>query len=210
MLNLLVAMIKAFLSFFVPLFMLSPVTAAIPAVEITSPQTGQVLQGNISIKGTTSADGFVSGEISYAYDQTNNETWFLIGALTQPVTNDVLAVWDTSTISDGDYKIRLSVKYSDGDVKESVLDHVLVRNYTAVESTSTPTQVIVEALPSTPTLTPTITLSPEVIVTPYPANPGALTDSQFQKELKSGVIIGSLAAACLGIYALFRYLKFHR
>ena len=206
MLNLQVAMFKGILLFFVPFFLLSPAAAAIPTVEITSPQAGQVLQGNVNIQGTTSSDGFVSGEVEYAYDQDSNETWFLIGALTQPVTNGALAIWDTSSISDGNYQVRLSAKYSSGEVKVVILKPVLVRNYTPIESTSTPTQMSVVL----DTAIPTPLINSETFATPYPANPGTLNDLQLQRSLQIGVILGFLAVAGIGIYALLRYLKYHR
>lgn len=206
MLNLLVAMFKGVLLFLIPLFWLSPVAAVLPAAEITSPQTGQVLQGTVNIQGTTSSDGFVSGEVSYAYDQVDNPSWFLLGTLTQPVTNGVLAIWDTSTISDGDYQVRLSVRYSTGEVKEVILRPVLVRNYTPIENTSTPTPITVVL----DTATPTPLINSAVFVTPYPENPGTLSDLQLQRSLQTGVILGFLVVTGIGIYAFLHYLKYHR
>ena len=206
MLNLLVAMFKGIMLFLVPFFWLSPVAAVLPAAEITSPRVGQSLQGTVNIQGTTSSDGFVSGEVSYAYDQVDNPTWFLIGTLTQPVTNGVLAIWDTSTISDGNYQVRLLAKYSSGEVKEVILRPVLVRNYTPIENTSTPTPIAVVL----DTATPTPLINSVTFATPYPANPGTMSELQLQRSLQTGVILGFLAVTGIGIYALLRYLKYHR
>jgi len=59
--------------------------APAPAMEIVSPQEGQVLQGSVEIIGTIPPDGFISGEVSYAYRQSDAETWFSIGSISQPV-----------------------------------------------------------------------------------------------------------------------------
>jgi hypothetical protein len=207
MLNLPVAMMKEFVLFFVSLFWLSPLAAPAPAVEIVSPQKGQVLQGSVEIIGTIPPDGFVSGEVSYAYSQSDTETWFSIGSISQPVTNGILAVWDTSTISDGDYKIKVTVNDAGSEPQEVVVNQVLVRNYTPVQSTATP---VPQATVNSETVTPTFLATQLAVATPYPPNPGALTALQVRSGMRFGIILGVLAMAALGIYALLHYLRFHR
>lgn len=207
MLNLSVAMMKEFVLFFVSLFWLSPLAAPAPAMEIVSPQEGQVLQGSVEIIGTIPPDGFISGEVSYAYRQSDAETWFSIGSISQPVANGILTVWDTSTISDGDYKIKVTVNYTGGEAQEVVVNQVLVRNYTPVQSTATP---VPQVMVNPETITPTFMATQLAVATPYPLNPGALTALQVRSGLQFGIILGVLAMAALGIYVLLRYLHFHR
>jgi hypothetical protein len=123
-----------------------------------------------------------------------------------------LAVWDTSTISDGDYKIKLTVKMSDGTTQETVVDPVLVRNYTAVQSTATsmPTSVQTEVVSVATAISPTETLAPVASVTPFPANQASLTTGALDDSLRTGLILGLLIVVVISIYSYIRYLHFHR
>lgn len=184
-----------FSSIFVFLRLLSPLSNL--NVEITSPKEGQVVQGNIEIKGTAAGDGFDSAELAYAYAESGNPTWFVIGTVSQPVNVSLLAVWDTTTISDGDYQLRLTVHYKDGTVVESVVNRVLVRNYTPVEIT--PTQPVAEIVNTpTPTEVPMIT-----VATAYPVNAASLSTVSVEKSFKEGLILGIVCIVGLGVYAAF-------
>jgi hypothetical protein len=166
-------------------------------VEITSPKEGQVVQGSMEIKGTATGDGFESAELAYAYAESGNPTWFVIGTITKPVSIALLAVWDTTTISDGDYQLRLTVHYEDGTVVESKINRVLVRNYTPVEITPTP--VITETvITQTATSVPAITKS-----TAYPMNEASLSVTSVEKSFKEGLFLGIICIIGLGIYAAF-------
>lgn len=211
MLNLQIAMVKELLFTLISVFWMSGLANTSPVVEITSPSTGQVLQGNVNIAGTISADNFSSAELLYAYSQNENSTWFPITMISQPVSNGILGIWDTSTISDGDYKIKLAVKTNDGNEKEVVIDKMLVRNYTPVESTPTPKATVVPLSDLSATAIPTQTATPTTIAaTPFPANPGALTTNQIDTSLKNGLIVGLVLIISAGIYLFFRNLRFHR
>ena len=80
--------------------------------------------------------GFQSAEVAFAYGK-DNSTWFLITGSDQPVRDGVLASWDTTTIADGTYLLRVRVNTSDGEVVEVEAKDLRVRNYTPIE-TSTP------------------------------------------------------------------------
>ena len=196
-LNLQVAMVKSlvFSGLFVLMRLLNPLSNL--DVEITSPREGQVVQGNIEIKGTAAGDGFDSAELAYAYAELDNPTWFVIGSISQPVNVSLLAVWDTTTISDGDYQLRLTVHYKDGSVVESVVRRVLVRNYTPVEIT--PTQPVVEIVSTVkPTDVPMIARA-----TAYPVNAASLSTTSVEKSFKEGLILGIVCIVGLGVYAAF-------
>src|SRR5262249_40134368 len=79
------------------------------APTITSPTAGQILQGQVAITGTTNVANFASAELAFAYASDTTGTWFTILASTQFVVNDVLATWDTTAVTDGDYVLRLKV-----------------------------------------------------------------------------------------------------
>lgn len=177
-------------------------------VQITSPQPGEALQGVVEIIGTSGLEGFRAAEISFAYQNDPTATWFLIQQTSQPVVDGLLARWDTSTITDGQYRLRLQVFFQDGQVMEHVIGGLRVRNYTPVE-TSTP-----EVLPTgQPTPTPTaaplmdFAASPPV-VTPFPTNPAQLTRQHFTGSVLTGVlaVFGAavISAVYLGVRWLFR------
>jgi len=69
---------------------------------ISAPVAGQKLQGKVDIIGTTDVPNFASAELAFTYASDPTDNWFTIQALSQPVLDSVLAVWDTSFISDGD------------------------------------------------------------------------------------------------------------
>lgn len=179
-----------------------------PQVIIQSPRGGEALQGVVTIEGTTDVQGFQSVEIAFAYQPDNTNTWFVIQQGSQPVKEGVLASWDTTTITDGDYMLRVQVILQDGQVVESVTDGLRVRNYTVVE-TSTPE---IGALPQS-TATPTATPLPDFRVTPRqpepePTNPVQIGQQDFQTSVLRGVLAIFSAfvfgAIYLGVRALTR------
>ena len=207
MLNLPVAMIKEILSFVLPIILLSPITAFLPTVEVTAPKEGQAIQGSVTISGSVSGDDFVSGDISYGYDSDGNSTWFFISSLSQPVTNGVLAVWDTSTISDGNYQLKVTAKYKNGETKEVIIQHLLVRNYTAIQNTATELPVVNERENDA---TPTVTVTSVISATPFPTNSGSLKVAQIQESVQWGGILGIVGLLFIGLIVLIRWIKFTR
>ena len=167
---------------------------------ITAPTAGQVLHGPAAITGLTDVPNFSSADVSFAYASDTTNTWFSISATTQPITNDVLASWDTTAISDGDYILRLRVTLQDGTFQDVTVP-VEVRNYTSLATptlTATPTQLalqlptpILVAASATPTLVPFPT------PTKLPPNAAELTQSQIYASLERG------ALAIFGIFIIF-------
>jgi hypothetical protein len=81
----------------------------------------------VEIFGTSGLEGFRAAEISFAYQNDPTATWFLIQQTSQPVVDGLLARWDTSTITDGQYRLRLQVFFQDGQVMEQVIGGLRVR-----------------------------------------------------------------------------------
>jgi len=141
---------------------------------ITYPPETEVLRGSVQIKGTAVHPDFWKYEIAAAPKGTEN--WFNITTNETPVQNGVLAVWDTRSVPDGAYTIRLRVVRRDGNYNEYFVQNVTVANTAPVatptpETTPTPTAT---PTPKPPTATP-VQLTPE-IPTPTPAptaTPGA-------------------------------------
>jgi hypothetical protein len=186
---------------------------------ILSPGQGDALQGVVTIKGTSYVSGFTWSELAFAYSEDTTDTWFMIAASSQAVVQDVLATWDTTTITDGNYVLRLRVHLSDGGQLDFMLPSLRVRNYTAIETpTPSPTAVITltpmamtptvrTPVPVKPTSTPTRTLTPTMIPTPtnLPGNSAIITTFDLTKSIAFGG-----AAAILFLLVLSLYLKLRR
>ena len=153
---------------------------------IVSPRPGDVLQGVVTIAGSSDVTGFVSAEVSFTYADDPTGTWFMIAMNSLPVFNDRLATWDTTVITDGDYVLRLRVYLTDGSSREALVSGLRVRNYTMVE-TPTPMALAPEATPLS-TITPTATPFPTP--TALPRNPATLAPT----DVSASILYGGLAA----------------
>lgn len=166
--------------------------------ELISPAEGQVIQGSFEVIGTVPEEDFASAELAYAYDKDDETNWFVIASISQPATISLLARWDTTTISDGDYKLRLTVNHTDGSSSDYVVGGLKVRNYTPFQSTTT-----VQITAKIPQPGITATELPDS-ATPYPENQAALSVIAVERDMVSGVLIGFVCLVGLGIYILFR------
>jgi hypothetical protein len=183
-----------------------------PAVAVTSPQAGEVLQGVVIVTGTSAVDGFVSAEISFTYSGEPTGIWFPISIAVQPITDGTLAVWDTTSITDGNYTLRLRVTQSDGTILEALVPDLRVRNYTPIE-TSTPTvapsvtpTLLPTSTPILPTLTATLvpTATPLPTPTALPENPATLLSTEIGKSVLYGGSTALLFFLFLAVYARLR------
>jgi hypothetical protein len=167
---------------------------------VLSPQPGDVLQGVVTIRGSSNEPGFVSSEVDFAYTGDTTGTWFLVTTGSQPVDSGTLATWDTTTITDGNYNLRLRITLSDGTRLDATVSNLRVRNYTPVE-TPTPAPTAIQ-----PTMTPTVTLTPTPFPTPtsLPVNPAVLTQSDISTSLIYGGLGAVILIIILGIYLWVR------
>jgi hypothetical protein len=176
-------------------------------VEITAPAQGTPLQGAVTIEGSTFVEGFQSWEITFGYASDTTGTWFLIAEGEEQITEGELTQWDTTTITDGDYNLRLTVYLQGGRREHYIVKDLRVRNYSPIE-TITPTPTLTST-PYTetprPSLTPTSTMQPtETRIpdtpTPLPTNPVTITQTKINNSLIRGAA-GALAALVLvGLY----------
>jgi hypothetical protein len=197
------------------LFLPTLTVSAQTTVAVTSPAPSQTVTGVVTVNGTSAVDGFVSAEISFSYVDDPTGTWFLVAAV-QPVTDGVLATWDTASITDGDYTLRLRVTLTDGTHLDYLVPDLHVRNYTPTFTPLPPTPTASPIIPTaTITSTPTITPSPTATLTPtstplptptaLPANPAILPSS----EILTSVVYGGLSAT-LFFLILALYLRLRR
>jgi hypothetical protein len=176
---------------------------------IDEPSDGEVLRGVIQIEGTAVVPNFAAADLSFAYARDTTNTWFSLEEIDRPIAGSLLGTWDTTTISDGDYVLRLQVQGQGGTMLADTVD-VQVRNYTApvlptptVTATSSPVAPVPTAmiLPIVATLTATPSL--QATSTPLPPNPAAVSET----ALFGMFARGALAAASIGVIlalAIFR------
>jgi hypothetical protein len=192
MLNLFVRLMKVQL--LLPFVLLMIAAQDSPSIAITFPVSGDVLRGEVTITGTTDDPNFFSAQLDFSYASNPTDTWFALQTFSQPVTDSALAVWNTASISDGDYILRLRVNFLDNTSQEitipvSIQNDVPVSTAT-VAPTSTPNTVEVQI--PTPFLlaaSPTPTSPPRPTPTALPTNPASLAQTAIYASLGRGALV---------------------
>jgi hypothetical protein len=179
---------------------------------IVAPTDGQVLQGQVQVRGTTDVPNFVSAEVAFGYASDPTHTWFTIQTDSLPRTNDVITAWDTTTITDGDYVLRLRVNLSDGSTQDATVS-VRILNYTplptpspAATATEPPVVEVPTAIVIAPSDTPTAQ-PPPVPATPtaLPPNPAGVTPGEiFSRFWRGALLVGALVVVFAAIVRLRR------
>ncbi len=195
------------------LCMALPASAQTPAAPaISSPTDGQMLQGQVPVKGTTGVPNFSSAEVAFAYASDPTPTWFTIQTASLPVRDDTITIWDTTQITDGDYLLRLRVNLQDGSTQDATIT-VHVRNYTPVPTATpavTPTQPAEVEVPTAiiivPTGTPTVEPAPPpASPSPLPPNPAGITSGEiFSGFWRGALLVGLLVLVFAAIVRLRR------
>lgn len=194
-------------------------TATTLPPQILSPQPGQALQGAVSILGAIPNTGFISYEIAFSYSNDTTNTWFPIQQTAPFTESNTLAQWDTTTISDGEYALRLIASRTNGKQFSLTIPGLRVRNYTPIE-TDTPVPPTLtngsdgEAkgdATSIPAASPTNTSTPAytaIPITPLPTNPAQFSVQEATNSLKNGILAAIVFFLLLfvykGIRALFK------
>lgn len=177
-------------------------------VRIQSPVDGDFLQGSVQIIGTATGNGLQTIEISFRYQDSQSQSWFVINKSTTPVVDDIIATWDTSTIADGVYQIRVLAIFENGRELEKIVNNLNVRNYTAFDpiKTENPEVLSTKNLQNqivTVEATPTLRSSP----TPMPPNEMVISQSQFIATAIQGGILGVLFLFVIALFILIRSRK---
>jgi len=185
-----------------PLALLLLTAQSDPPVTITSPLDGDIVAGDVTIKGTTDVLGFASSQLDFAYASDSRSpdalsgtgTWFPLGTSSQPEIDSPLAVWNTSLITDGDYILRLRVTFEDGTFEEATV-RVKVQNDAPILTptplvTSTPDQLVLQMpTPFLVAASPTPTLTPRPTPTPLPTNAASLDQTTIYTSLGRGALV---------------------
>lgn len=210
MLKLTVTMRRIIWLFLVVLFLNPGPVRAQREVWISAPVVGEAVQGAVNVTGRTDVPAFASAELAFAYADNPTGTWFLIAALDKPVDESLLAVWDTTLITDGNYSLRLIIHLQDGSALESLVTGLRVRNYTPVEaspeqeSTALPDSVTPAAVAPLPTVSSSKVQTPTMIS--LPKNPAVVSPQQVQGSLTKGALAAVILFAGLAIYIGFKSL----
>lgn len=201
MLNLLVRLMK--ILFLLPFILLLIAAQDSPSLAITSPAPEDVLRGEVTITGNTNIPSFIFAQLDFAYASASQptDTWFNIQTFSQPAAESTLAVWDTTSISDGDYVLRLRVTIEDGTFQD-VMVPILVRNDvplstpTAIPPTSMPEIAVQIPTPFLLAASPTPTDLPRPTPTTLPPNPASLGQNEIYGSLGRGALV------MVGLFAL--------
>ncbi len=168
--------------------------------KILSPVNGEALQGMIPIIGITDVDGMISWELSFSYNSNPSNTWFLIKEGDQAANDEILTEWDTTTITDGEYQLRLLISLADNETTSALISDLRIRNYTIIGT-------------SIPELTPTMGSLPAIELTslpqlhtptPLPDNPLEVSERDIVNSLASGVLTAFTLIILIGLYASIR------
>ena len=173
--------------------------------EITSPTDGDAIRGSAVVVGSTNVIGLLSWELAFGYTGDTTGSWFLIAEGENIIQDDVLTGWDTTTITDGDYNLRLTV-YLEGERRTHfTTSGIRVRNYTAIEA-ATPIPGLT-ATPGTQTPQPTSTALPDInqtmlpdTPTPLPTNPVAISQGEISNSFIRGALGTLTIFLILGLY----------
>jgi hypothetical protein len=176
-------------------------------LRVLSPLPGQPLQGTVEILAELPGEEVASLELLFSYTGDRTKTWFFITELQPPITGKKLADWDTTTLTDGNYILRLVIFNNEGSRITEDIEGLRIRNYTPVE-TPTPTASATPAPKDTPiptlTLTPTLTFIPPT-GTPLPTNPAQVSIEDVPHNLGRGAIGAAAFFLLMGLYALIRH-----
>ena len=175
-------------------------TAAPPAQQadlafIAFPNDNAVVRGVISITGSATHPAFDRFQVAYAVEPViRNDAWITIGIDRQDqVVNGELAIWDTRTVSDGSYSLRLRVVRVDGNYSEIEIKQIVVANTQPTETPTPISNAVAPAAPPTATSTPlpptpTIIIEQPVVDTPTPRALALVGELPTPRPTNSSVI----------------------
>ena len=83
-------------------------------IMLTSPKAGDEVKGTIELIGTVDIPNF--GFYKYEVARAGSDTWATISADRKTVTNGRLGGWNTTSLTPGDYQLRLVVTDNQGAV----------------------------------------------------------------------------------------------
>ncbi len=99
------------------------------SIVILSPVSGNVVAGNVQILGSAIHPQFLQYQVEFGPDPNPGNLWFpATSAITSPVLNGLLGIWNTTTVQDSRYQLRLRVYLRDGTLLTTVIGNIAVQN----------------------------------------------------------------------------------
>ena len=83
-------------------------------IMLTSPESGDEVSGTITLVGTVDVDNF--GFYKYEVSPQGRDAWATISAGRKLVDNGEVGLWDTTSLTPGDYQLRLEVTDNRGQI----------------------------------------------------------------------------------------------
>jgi hypothetical protein len=120
----------------------APRLQAAETLHIDSPSENESVSGSVDIEGTAAVPGMTRFRVEFAYESNPTGTWFPITEGSAPVQDGLLAVWDTASISEGEYSLRLVAFLTDGSMREAVTHGIRVSR-TAPLPAATPGETVI-------------------------------------------------------------------
>jgi hypothetical protein len=199
MLNLFVLLMK--IRLLLPFILLLVAAQDSASLAITSPAPEEVLRGEVTITGSTDIPNFIFAQLDFAYAANPTNTWFNVQTFSQPIADSTLAVWNTTSISDGDYVLRLRVTLEDGTFQDVMVPVVVMNDVplstpTAIPPTSTAEIAVQIPTPFLLAASPTPTVLPRPTPAMLPPNPASLGQNEIYGSLGRGALV------MVGLFAL--------
>ena len=164
-------------------------------VSISSPQPGDELRGQVEITGSMTVPNFASAELAFNYAaSTSADNWFAIQTFPQPVPGPALAVWDTASITDGNYTLRLRVFLEDGSFQDSIVSDLKISNDVPIPAEVIQTETSLPQFSAAAPL-PVLIESPAAAVviypsaTPLPTTPATVTTASIYSTFGRGALV---------------------
>ncbi len=166
-------------------------------IGITSPGFGAVLQGTVVIHGRPRAPHATRAVLELGYGPEG--PWFVLVQWAPPPDPGPLWTWDTTTVADGAYWLRLRVDLDDGSALTYALP-VQVRNHSPAGPTPTarvgPAPRPAQPTAAAATLTPSPTPWPTPPARPPAAvNPAALGWADWTRAVRLAGALAGLGVA---------------
>ncbi len=95
-------------------------------IMITSPKPGEPVKGIVDIMGTANVPNF--GFYKYEIAPMGTQNWATVSAAREPKTNESLGSWSTTSLTNGDYFLRLVITDNVGKELEPCVLAVRVLN----------------------------------------------------------------------------------
>ncbi len=146
-------------------------------VALTAPGESATVRGNVEIQGSASIAEFLFYKVEYS-TSANPERWNAVSTTyREPVVNGRLDVWNTATVRDGVYNLKLTVvDRRSQEVCRVTVRQIQVANRTTPTSTASPTgsptplpTLPAGGTPATRLLVTQVTVTPSPGRTPIPS-----------------------------------------